>query len=114
MNPPAAKADVFIGAHVSTDIASKLTLASMSSSEMSRSSITRAALKQYIERMKPSPCDCMVSHLLAEWHKAQAIPGKSPTFAAHCAKAKIWLTELGIDEPLVKEVHDRLKQSVPK
>lgn len=107
------KADVFIGAHVPADMASKLTLISMSS-ESSRSSVIRAALNEYLEQMKPTPCDGMVSHLLSEWHKAQTQPGGPPTQSEYCVRTKKWLIQLGIDEPLMKEVHDQLKQSLPK
>ncbi len=102
---------VFIGAYVPVDTASKLILASVSSS---KSDIVRAALREHLDQLSPSPTSRMVNHLLAEWHKTQAAPTKRKiTFESYCKKAKAQMIEMKVSPTLANDVYERLKLSSP-
>ncbi|KKK93797.1 hypothetical protein LCGC14_2689300 [marine sediment metagenome] len=109
---------VFIGAYVPVETASKLTLASASSGfspiKVSKSDIVRAALKEHLDRLSPSPSSRMVSHLLSEWHTLQAAPAKRKiTFESYCKKAQTDMIAMRITRELATDIYDRLKQFAP-
>lgn len=107
------EAEVFIGAYVPVDTASRLILAS-APSRVSKSDIVRAALKEHLDRLSPSPSSRMVSHLLAEWHKTQAAPAKKKiTFESYCKQARADMMEMGVTCTLATDIYDRLKRSSP-